>query len=136
MWLMDTRKHGHNGHNGYSISIVCSCKVVSCIHGAFSITVASRSARPTSNCYYVLWVVAKGVILPRPFGWSEKLEALSLISEFSVDHCLLNAKGTMPKYPTVFLHSFLNENLAWPCHALLGSPACLRNFFELVWIIA
>ena len=30
----------------------------------------SRSARPTD----VLWVVAKGVALQRPFGWFEKLE--------------------------------------------------------------
>ena len=35
-----------------------------------------------------------------------------------------------------YLQYFFNEKSMWPCHALLGSPACLRNFIKLVWIIA
>ena len=27
------------------------------------------------------------------------------------------------------------KDVLWPCHAILGSPACLRNLIKLVWII-
>ena len=39
-------------------------------HGRAIVILTSISSRPTD----VLWVVAKGVALPRPFGWSEKFE--------------------------------------------------------------
>ena len=36
----------------------------------------------------------------------------------------------------VFLQYSFNEKWAWPFHAFLGSPFCLRKFMKLVWIIA
>ena len=76
----------------------------------------SRSSRPTD----VLWLVAKGVALSRPFEWSENLRH---ISEFSSDPWLLNAKGTC------------QDIQPFSCNALLGCPACLRKFMKIVWII-
>ena len=75
----------------------------------------------------VLWVVAKR----RPcHALLDSPKSLRHISEFSLDHCLLNAKGNMPKYPTVFLQYFFSSP------ACLGSPACLSKYLKSVWIIA
>ena len=65
-------------------------------------------------------------------------KSLRHIFEFSLVHHLLNAKGIMPKYPTVFLQYFFQckMSVTSPCHTLLGNPACLRKFIKLVWIIA
>ena len=41
-----------------------------------------------------------GVALPRPFGWSGMLDK---IFKNILDHSLLDAKGIMEKYSSVFL---------------------------------
>ena len=64
--------------------------------------------------------------------------------EFSLDHCLLIAKGTMPKYPTVFIQHFFNDNWAWPNiaennsekfidHRQLDAKRILKKYVTLIF---
>ena len=61
-------RHGNLGD--YDIGYQEDLVFLKVRHRRAIVILTSRSSRPTD----VLWVVAKGVALPRPFGWSEKFE--------------------------------------------------------------
>ena len=56
---------------------------------------------PSTN---IVWAVLKGVTLPHRTLLNGS-KSLKHISQFSLDHFLLYAKETMPKYPTAFLEA-------------------------------
>ena len=84
------------------VCVACVCVCV-CVCMCFCVCVFLRVCLCACVCVWGVCVCPK---------------SLRHISEFSLDHCLLNAKGNMPKYP------FLKSN----------GPKFFGKIFLFIWI--